>query len=137
MTIKRESAFFDGITEDAEEQALQTCNRWVAEQQLPAGELAYNLTQSETNEILAILDLAWPDGLQPGYSQPVALLLDEDSETKAVASQSGFRFFTDVERFQTYVRKEILSLEEPTEEIDIPEKSLPENSIQTRPMAAV
>ena len=67
---------------DAEEQALQACNRWVTEQQLPAGELAYNLTQSETNETLAILDIAWPDGLQPGYSQPVALLLNEDSETR-------------------------------------------------------
>ena len=30
-----------------------------------------------------ILDLAWPNGLQPGYSDPVALLLGEEHETPA------------------------------------------------------
>lgn len=120
-----------------EEKALQVCNQWVIEQQLPAGELAYNLTEAESNDALAIFDLAWPDGLQPGYSQPVALLLDEDSETEVIANQAGFRFFTAVDRFKTYVRQEILALNELTDEpIDKPIEAiaLPEASLERRLM---
>ncbi len=40
-------------------------------QQLPAGELRYELVNPETKEPIAVLDLAWPEGLQPGLSQPV------------------------------------------------------------------
>ena len=136
--LKRETANIPGsIAGDAEEQALQDCNRWVIEQQLPAGELAYTLIRLKTNETLAILDLAWPDGLQPGYSQPVALLLNEEGEMGAVANQAGFRFFTDVDRFQTYVRQEILALEGFTEEPATAAERLSVEPVAERSMAAV
>jgi len=35
------------------------------------------LTDLESGEPLAVLDLAWPEGLQAEQSEPVALLLDE------------------------------------------------------------
>ena len=130
-------ALSSGITDDAEEKILRACNQWILEQQLPAGELAYNLAQPDTNETLAILDLAWPNGLQPGYSQPVALLLDEDSETEAIANQAGFRFFTDIDRFQTYVRQEILALEAIAEELNTSTVRSPVESTAERSMAAV
>jgi hypothetical protein len=104
-----------GIADDVEDQALQACNQWVIEQGLPAGEIAYNLVSTD-GEVQAILDLAWPDGIQEGYSQPVALLLDEGDDTEAIANRAGYRFFTDIERFKTYVRQDILALE-PQEEL--------------------
>ena len=46
--------------------------------QLPEGEIGWDLEDPVTGELQAIVDLAWPEGLQPGLSQPVALLLDEE-----------------------------------------------------------
>ena len=93
-----------------EEQLLLDANLWVIEQGLPEGEFDYELVDEVTGELLASLDLAWPDGLQAGYSQPVALLIDEDQDTRSIASQTGFRFYTDVESLKQYVRDGILAL---------------------------
>jgi len=41
--------------------------------------------------------------------QPVALLIDEEKETKEIANRAGFLFFTDVETFRMYVKREILA----------------------------
>ena len=92
-----------------EDKLLLEANSWVVEQGLPEGELDCQLVNEDTGEFLAILDLAWPNGLQEGYSQPVALLIDEDIETKRLASEAGFRFYTDVESMKRYVRGEILA----------------------------
>lgn len=127
----------ESIGDDSEEQTLQACNQWVIEQQLPVGELAYNLTGTESNEAIAIFDIAWPDGLQPGYSQPVALLLNEDSDTEAKANQAGFRFFTDVDRFKTYVRQNILAIEGFIEETDTSTECLSAQLVAERSMTAV
>ena len=56
-----------------------------------------------------MFDLAWPQGLQEELSQPVAVLLYEEAGTMAIASQAGYRCFTSVEAFKTYVRNEILA----------------------------
>jgi len=70
----------------------------------------YELADPDTGEPLAILDLAWPEGLQQGYSGPVALLIDEGRETEETANRAGYCYFTDVESFRTYVQREILAL---------------------------
>ncbi len=88
-----------------------SCNEWAGEQGLPEGEFFFELADPESGEPLAVLDLAWPDGLQTGLSQPVALLIDEGPETEEAANRAGYRFFTDVEEFRTYVSREILALE--------------------------
>ena len=75
---------------------------------LAAGELAYELADPESGEALAVIDLAWPDGLQPGLSMPAALLIDEDAEIEKIVNDAGYRFFTDVSAFQRYVALEIL-----------------------------
>ena len=99
------------IVDSSEYQQINQFNQWVLQQQLPSGELGYSITNPATNEVLAVLDLAWPFGLQAGYSQPVTLLLDEDESVEAIANRAGFRFFTDINSFQAYVRSEILALE--------------------------
>lgn len=55
-----------------------------------------------------MLDVAWPDGLQPGRSEPVAVLLNEGSQVEAASGRFGYRFFTSAEDFTEYVRGEVL-----------------------------
>ena len=101
-----------GIQDEEEELRLRQCNVWVARQGLPEGELLHELSDFESGRPLAVIDLAWPKGLQEGYSEPVALLIDEDRETQEIVHRAGYRFFTDTEGFQRYVRQEVLDLEE-------------------------
>ena len=95
------------IDSDEEEQLLKECNDWVVQQGLPEGELGFELTDEE-DQTIAILDLAWPDGLQEGLSQPVALLIDEGRDTQEATNSQGYRFFTDVDRFREYVSSEVI-----------------------------
>lgn len=97
-------------TED-EEQLLLDVNSWVVEQGLPEGEFMYELLD-EAGSVLAVLDLAWPSGLQEGLSQPVTLLLYEPDEVEELANQAGYRFFTTTEEFRRYVEREVLAIEE-------------------------
>ena len=78
---------------------------------MPEGEYEYELVLPETGETLAILDLAWPDGLQQGLSQSVALLIDEGKPTFEAVNRAGYRYFTSVADFKKYVEQEILALE--------------------------
>ena len=96
---------------DEEEQLIADRIGWMVQQKLPSGEYQYELADEETGSPLAILDLARPDGVQAEYSQPVALLIDEDDEVKDAATQAGYRYFTGVEGFQDYVKQEILAME--------------------------
>ena len=101
-----------GVGTDDEERIIREFNQWIASQGLPPGEYMYELADPETGEALAILDLAWPDGLQEGYSEPVALLIDEGRETEEAASKAGYRYFTNVDECGEYVRRQILNLVE-------------------------
>ena len=98
-----------GVAGEHEEQLLNEINTWVLGQGLPAGEFMHELSDPETGEPLAVLDLAWPGGLQEGLSQPVALLIDEGQETEEAANRAGYRYFTDPVAFRSYVQKEILA----------------------------
>ena len=68
----------------------------------------YELLDTSNNQPTALLDLAWPNGMQEGYSEPVALLLNEGKETEQAANKAGFRFFTELEDFKEYVQRKIL-----------------------------
>ncbi len=98
----------DATDEDA---VLLACSDWVLAQGLPEGELYHEVLDPTTGEPVALLDLAWPQGLQPGYSQPVALLINEEKETEEAANGAGYRFFIDVEAFKRYVQTEILAVD--------------------------
>ena len=97
-----------GIDSDEEEARLQKCNEWCVKRGLPEGELSYELVDQDTGNQIAFLDLAWPDGLQPGLTQPVCLLIDEDDIVEDAASLAGFRCFCTVKSFRMYVKDEIL-----------------------------
>lgn len=92
------------IDDDEELKTLRTLNDWMMARGLPRGEIESGLTDEDSGQLLAVLDLAWPNGLQPGLSQPVALLLDEARETENAANAAGFRFFTEVDDLKEHVR---------------------------------
>jgi hypothetical protein len=81
---------------------------WVLEQDLAEGIQDYELVDEASGGVLAIFDLAWPDGMQLGLTEPVALLLDEPPDVGRVATAHGFRFFTSVDALRHYVEREVL-----------------------------
>ena len=83
------------------------CSYWAEENGLPAPHMDFSHVDEGSGEELAVFDLAWPEGLQPGFSQPVAILLDETREVEEAANRAGYRFFTTVEEFKEYVGKTI------------------------------
>ena len=98
----------DGLISLDEDAELQSLNSWVESLGLSNGEMGFDYTDPETDSPLAVFDLAWPNGLQDGLSQPVAVLLDEGIETLTVAASAGYRCFTSVDGFKRYVIREIV-----------------------------
>lgn len=98
-----------GVESEAEEAELEALNDWVAEQGLPRGTIDYDYADSQTGEQIAVFDLAWPQGLQEELSQPVVVLLNEEAAVITLASQAGYRCFTDAAAFRKYVEAQILS----------------------------
>ena len=97
-----------GESED-EEAVLAGVREWVSERGLAQGQVGYELAHPETRDPLARLDIAWPDGLQEGLTDPVALLLDEEAATlQVVVNDHRFRPFTSVDAFKRYVETDVL-----------------------------
>ena len=94
---------------DNEEAILLEASRFVLEHGLSTGETAYEVYGEEAKDVIAVLDIAWPDGLQTGYSQPVALLIYVDNTVLRAASDAGFKVFTSLDDFRRYVERDILA----------------------------
>jgi len=99
-------------SQEEEEKILANLNAWMSDKGLPPGTLSYDFSDPDTGEQQAIFDLAWPNGIQTGLSQPVTVLLNETVETVEIASQAGYRCFRVIDDFKKYVVKEILGQEE-------------------------
>ena len=108
MTRAEPMTVVGGISSEEEEQELETLNDWVAGEGLPRGILAFDHADLDSGEQIAVFDLAWPNGLQEELSQPVVVLLNEGASTIALASQAGYRCFTDTGAFRRYVQAEVL-----------------------------
>ena len=100
-----------GIEGEDEETILAGVREWVSGHDLAEGQVGYELAHPDTGEPLAVLDLAWPDGLQEGLTEPVALLLDEEAATLQIANDHGFRHFTSADAFKRYVETDVLALD--------------------------
>ena len=94
------------IASEAEEAVLHETMNWLERQGLPRGEYAYELV--EDNELIAIIDLAWPDGIQTGLSQPVALMIDESEETLDAVRKQGYVYFKNAPALRRYVETKII-----------------------------
>ena len=76
---------------------------------LPRGVVSFDFADPETGEQQAVFDIAWPSGIQEELSQPVAVLLNEEAPIITLASQAGFKCFTDPRSFRRYVETEVLA----------------------------
>lgn len=90
--------------DDEDEAELVAVNDWAGSRGMSLGVFGLELD----DDVATALDLAWPDGLQHGKSEKVALLLNEPPEVTAAASAAGFRCFTSAAAFKRYVETEIL-----------------------------
>jgi len=98
-----------GITSQEEEQDISNLNDWMSGQGLTQGVVGFDHSDPVSGEQKAVFDLAWPNGIQEELSQPVAVLLNEDTKTISLASEAGFRCFTNIAGFKRYVTFEVLS----------------------------
>ena len=99
-----------GSSENDEEAAiLDEFNRFVVNAGLAEGSTGYEIVDENNGALIALLDLAWPNGLQDGFSERVAVLINEGASARIAANNAGFSsIFTNLEEFQHYVRREIL-----------------------------
>jgi hypothetical protein len=97
-----------GVESGDEERALLELRDWVTARGLPEGRYLHELLD-DADRPVAVLDLAWPDGLQVGLSRPVAVLLDETSDVIAAANRAGYLVFTSPSRFQQHVDRDVLN----------------------------
>lgn len=98
------------ILSEEEEHELEDLNDWVAAHGLPRGEVSYDFADADSGQQLAVFDLAWPSGIQEELSQPAAVLLNVEASTITLASQAGFKCFTDAGSFRRYVEREVLGI---------------------------
>lgn len=91
----------------SEEEELTEMSAWMESKGLTPGALNHELLNNG-GQCIAIIDLAWPNGIQNGLSEPVALLLNETAETQAIVSKSGYRYFTSIADMKTYIETTFL-----------------------------
>lgn len=97
-----------GVEGDEESRSVAEARAWVTKLRLADGVENYELLDAETGELLAILDLAWPDGLQVGLTEPVALLLNEPPKVERAAVSCGFRCFSSADALRYHVETQFL-----------------------------
>lgn len=98
---------------DEDQALLDELNAFVQGHGLTLGELGYEIVDQSTNQLIATLNMAWPEGVQAGLSYKIAVLIDdEDNQIRKAANDAGFmRLFTGETAsadFRRYVTDEIL-----------------------------
>ena len=93
---------------DAEEEDIEEMSAWMHSNGLNEGTQNLELLD-DTGNIVSIIDLAWPQGIQSGLSEPIALLLNETAETQAIVSKYGYRYFTSVFDLKEFISVNYLS----------------------------
>ena len=95
-------------TDEAEEAEIDEFINWMTEKGLNPGTVNHELLD-EGGHIVAIIDLAWPQGIQVGLSEPVALLLNETEEIQATVSKFGYRYYRSVDELKHHIESTYLS----------------------------
>jgi hypothetical protein len=99
-----------GSASGDDEAELESLNAWLELHHLPPGQVAVDYCDSDTGNIRGVFDLAWPDGLQLGFSQPVAILLHGEGLSFVLADGAHVRCFKSVSDFQAYAVNELLEV---------------------------
>ncbi len=91
----------------SEEADMESISAWMVSHGLNEGTANHELLDDNGN-VVAIIDLAWPQGIQHGLSSPLALLLNETAETQAIVSQHDYRYYTSIEELKEYIQSTYL-----------------------------
>jgi hypothetical protein len=97
------------VDEEADDE-LSSLAAWCMQLGLSQPDIPGEIVDEETGEPLAYPDAAWPEGMQQGLSEKVALLLEQDEETESRLGQLGYRFFTSRTALSHYV-EELLDID--------------------------
>ncbi|MGB5756037.1 MAG: hypothetical protein WBM50_03910, partial [Acidimicrobiales bacterium] len=95
---------------DEPDDELHALSDWCAELGLARPDISGEIVDDETGEPLVYPDAAWPEGMQRGLGEKVALLLERDEETEARLGELGYRFFTSRHALEHYV-EELLNID--------------------------
>ena len=100
---------FKNDTENSNEEVeIEEISHWMIEQGLYEGCSNFELINPTTGAVEAIIDLAWPDGIQYGLSEPIALLLNETAETQAIVSKYGYKYYTSGDELKEFIKSTYL-----------------------------
>ena len=91
-----------------EDLKIEEMSNWMHEQGLYEGNANFELFNPDTGDVEAIIDLAWPSGIQNGLSEPVALLINETAETQAIVSKYGYRYYTSSMELKEFIQSTYL-----------------------------
>lgn len=95
---------------DGETDAIAALGQWCAELGLARPDTSGEVVDEASGEPLVYPDAVWPEGMQTGKSEKVALILEPDEESEARLGQLGFRFFTTIAGLHLYV-EELLNID--------------------------
>jgi hypothetical protein len=98
------------VAEDPEVLALAALAKEAVTLGLAEPEVDHEVTDGETGEVLAWADLAWPDGVRVGLTDPVAYLAERDDELERRFGELGWRFYTDEAGLRRYF-EEVLGVD--------------------------
>ena len=96
--------------DNEEDEEISEVLALAAELGIAAPETHHAVCDDETGEVLAVAEIAWPQGIQPGRTQPVAFLIDADVHTEEQLGELGYRFFTTKARLVWYL-EELLGID--------------------------
>ncbi len=76
---------------------------WISEEGLAAPRLDLEVVDPDTQVLVVVADLAWPDGVQAGLGDPVAFELHADESIISALNAIGYRAFGTVEGLRRHL----------------------------------
>lgn len=89
-------------SEDNEETVIEELVSWLKNEGFAPGIKDYSAVIGYAGTPI-IIDVAWPDGLQEGFTEPVALMINEEPGDIYRVNAVGYRVFTRADGLKNYV----------------------------------
>lgn len=89
-------------SEDNEEAFIEELVSWLKNEGFAPGIKDYSAVIGYAGTLI-IIDVAWPDGLQEGFTEPVALMINEEPGDIYRVNAVGYRVFTRADDLKNYV----------------------------------
>lgn len=89
-------------SEDNEEAVIEELVSWLKNEGFAPGIKDYSAVIGYAGTPI-IIDVAWPDGLQEGFTEPVALMINEEPGDIYRVNAVGYRVFTRADDLKNYV----------------------------------